>query len=144
MEKFHKYCLSVLLVIICSNISAHVNNGTLGSEDYKKLCEVYSKFLNSQNGKESREFCVRKKTIQYNAIHQKQNAADIAEIFSGLRHNSGFLKENFGLYGLENGKYDKILENFEKNSKTYSFAETEYFKSKVSKIRNKDYLEKVS
>jgi glycine betaine/choline ABC-type transport system substrate-binding protein len=143
MDKFHKYCLSVLLVIICSNISAQINNGTLGSDDYKKLCEVYSKFLNSQDCKESREFCVRKKTIQLNAIHQKQNAVDIAEIFSG-NHHSDSHKEKFGSNGFENGKYDKILENFEKNSKEYGFAEMEYFKSKVSKIRNKDYLEATS
>lgn len=143
MEKFHKYCLSVLLVIICSNISAQVNNGSLGSDDYKKLCEVYSKFLNSQDCKESHEFCVRKKTVQLNAIHQKHNAVDIVERLSGS-HHSDFHKGNFGLNGFENGKYDKILENFEKNSKQYEFAETEYFKSKVSKIRNKDYLEAIS
>lgn len=37
--------------------------------------------------------------------------------------------------------YNKALENFEKQSKAYDFAENIYFKSKVSKIRNKDYLD---
>ena len=37
--------------------------------------------------------------------------------------------------------HDKALENFEKQSKVYDFAENIYFKSKVSKIRNKDYLD---
>lgn len=41
----------------------------------------------------------------------------------------------------EQGRYDKALENFEKQSKEYDFAENIYFKSKVSKIRNKDYLD---
>ena len=41
----------------------------------------------------------------------------------------------------EIGKYDKALENFEKQSKNYDFAENIYFRSKVSKIRNKDYLD---
>ena len=37
--------------------------------------------------------------------------------------------------------HDKALENFEKQSKVYDFAENIYFKSKISKIRNKDYLD---
>ena len=37
--------------------------------------------------------------------------------------------------------HDKALENFEKQSRVYDFAENIYFKSKVSKIRNKDYLD---
>jgi hypothetical protein len=41
----------------------------------------------------------------------------------------------------ETEKYDKALENFEKQSKVYDFAENIYFRSKVSKIRNKDYLD---
>ena len=41
----------------------------------------------------------------------------------------------------ELSKYDKALENFEKQSKQNDFAENIYFKSKVAKIRNKDYLD---
>ena len=42
---------------------------------------------------------------------------------------------------LELKNHDKALENFEKQSKVYDFAENIYFKTKVSKIRNKDYLD---
>ena len=35
----------------------------------------------------------------------------------------------------------KNLENFEKQSKIYDFAENIFYKAKVSKIRNKDYLD---
>ena len=41
----------------------------------------------------------------------------------------------------ESKAHNKALENFEKQSKVYDFAENIYFKSKVSKIRNKDYLD---
>ena len=37
--------------------------------------------------------------------------------------------------------YYQSLENFEKQSKVYDFAENIYFRGKVSKIRNKDYLD---
>ena len=41
----------------------------------------------------------------------------------------------------ESRAHNKALENFEKQSKVYDFAENIYFKSKISKIRNKDYLD---
>jgi hypothetical protein len=46
MEKFQKYCLSVLLVIICSNISAQVINGSVENEDCRQLYEFYHQILN--------------------------------------------------------------------------------------------------
>ena len=57
-------------------------------------------------------------------------------------HNVGlFDYYQLGVTYFELGKYDKALENFEKQSKVYDFAENIYFRSKVSKIRNKDYLD---
>lgn len=73
----------------------------------------------------------------------KEKAAGIIERLLVTR---GYVKGLFDHYQLgvtyfELGRYDKALENFEKQSKEYDFAENIYFKSKVSKIRNKDYLD---
>ena len=59
-----------------------------------------------------------------------------------MKVNGGlFDHDQLGVTYFEQGRYDKALENFEKQSKEYDFAENIYFKSKVSKIRNKDYLD---
>ena len=73
MEKFHKYCLSVLLVIICSNISAQNTNDLAGNDDYKTLCELYSKFLSSGDSKEVPEFSLNKKITHFNTINQESD-----------------------------------------------------------------------
>nr|WP_315027442.1 hypothetical protein [uncultured Chryseobacterium sp.] len=70
----------------------------------------------------------------------------VAGIIERLIAARGSVKGMFNHYQpeatcLEQGKYDRTLENFEKHSKEYNFAENIYFKSKVSKIRNKDYLD---
>jgi len=83
------------------------------------------------------------KAVCYSALNQKDKAIQTLE---NLYNTKDF---HFGLYDhyqlgvtyFETGKYDKALENFEKQSKIYDFAENIYFKSKVSKIRNKDYLD---
>ena len=57
-------------------------------------------------------------------------------------HNIGLYDfYQLGVTYFELGKYDKALINFEKQSKQNDFAENIYFKSKVAKIRNKDYLD---
>lgn len=140
MEKLHKYCLSVLLVIICSNISAQSNSCSVENDTYNRLYEVYSQFLNSQHYKES-HFSERKNKIHYNAINQKQNAGDLIEITSNKYNDPGLYKLG---HLFENEKYNQVLENFERINKAYRLAGAFYFKSKVSKIRNKDYLDVIS
>jgi len=76
MDKLHKYCLSVLLVIICSNISAHTNNESVRSFDCKQFQEIYSQFLNCEF-EVSQEFCLNEKSTRNFAIHNKQNAVDL-------------------------------------------------------------------
>lgn len=83
------------------------------------------------------------KAMSYNALGQKEKAAGIIERLLATR---AYVKGMFDHYQLgaiyfELGRYDKALENFERESKAYDFAENTYFKSKVSKIRNKDYLD---
>ncbi|MDV7696506.1 hypothetical protein N6B72_06185 [Chryseobacterium soli] len=141
MEKFQKYCLSVLLVIIYNNISAQVNNGSIEIDDCKKLYEIYHKFLHTQGCDGTMDFAIQKINAEYTSIGQKQNATDaFAGSISEKRQNSG---HNFYLEtsGLPNGKHDKVLENFKRQSKEYRFAYHIELKSKVSKIRNKDYLD---
>ncbi|MNK18175.1 Tetratricopeptide repeat protein [compost metagenome] len=83
------------------------------------------------------------KALCYSAIGQKGKAISIIENqLSKKDHNVGLYDHyQLGVTYFETGKYDKALENFEKQSKVYDFAENIYFKSKVSKIRNKDYLD---
>ncbi|WP_114822065.1 tetratricopeptide repeat protein [Chryseobacterium sp. KLBC 52] len=83
------------------------------------------------------------RAMSYSALGQKEKAAGIIERLLATR---GYVKGMFDHYQLgvtyfELGRYDRALENFEKQSKEYDFAENIYFKSKVSKIRNKDYLD---
>lgn len=142
MEKLHKYCLSVLLVIICSNISAQISNGNIENGDCKQLYELYSQILN-HHCEVSQEFCVQESSKRNFAIHQKQNAIDlIGKIFSGKQQDRPYHDKN-GVGFSEKERHHLLLKNFEKSSKENLFAAILYFKSKVSKVRNKDYLENI-
>ncbi|PRB00212.1 hypothetical protein CQ046_19765 [Chryseobacterium sp. MYb7] len=110
-------------------------------QDLEGLKKYYPKDLGrSQNGDYSLDVV---RAMSYSALGQKVKAAGIIERLLTTR---GYVKGMFDHYQLgvtyfELGRYDKALENFEKQSKEYNFAENIYFKSKVSKIRNKDYLD---
>ncbi|WP_045501553.1 tetratricopeptide repeat protein [Chryseobacterium sp. StRB126] len=231
MEKFQRYYLSFLLLIVYTNTIAQVNCNAIEGEDCKKACELYNTASDLQGFKASQEgfdkaielcpdfssaymekavpylkngdFATWKilidkavaldpkkhlgyrgwckfqflrdykgaildleelkkyypedlgrsqngdynldvvKAMSYSALGQKEKATGIIERLLATR---GYVKGMFDHYQLgvtyfELGKYDKALENFEKQSKEYNFAENIYFKSKVSKIRNKDYLD---
>jgi tetratricopeptide (TPR) repeat protein len=83
------------------------------------------------------------KAICYSATSQKEKAISIIENQLAKKdHNVGLYDYyQLGVTYFETGKYDKALENFERQSKVYDFAENIYFRGKVSKIRNKDYLD---
>ncbi|OBW41356.1 hypothetical protein AB670_02333 [Chryseobacterium sp. MOF25P] len=143
MEKFHKYCLSVLLVIICSNISAQISNGTIRSEDCKQLYEIYNQFLNSKDSNALKNIFLNEKSRRKLSISGKHNAGDIlGDIFIKKSQNYSYPKIVIAFS--EKEKHCQILINFLKESKENVFAEVLYFKSKVSKIRNKDYLDLVA
>ncbi|SIP89806.1 hypothetical protein SAMN05880574_1026 [Chryseobacterium sp. RU37D] len=140
MEKFHKYCLSVLLVIICSNISAQISNESVDNEDCKQLYELYSRILN-YDCSTSPEFCIKKDSKCHLAIHSRQNAGDIiGKIFPG-KPEFNLFKNKEGAVFSQKQKHQQLLMNFEKNSEESVFAPILYFKTKVSKVRNKDYLD---
>ncbi|MBD3905963.1 hypothetical protein NAL32_15360 [Chryseobacterium sp. Ch-15] len=142
MEKFHKYCLSVLLVIICSNISAQISSGNLRSEDCKQLYEIYNQFLNSKDSNALEKIFLNEKSRRKLRISDKKNAVDLlGSIFSHKNQNYSYHKIDTSFF--EKEKHCQILINFLKESKENVFAEDLYFKSKVSKIRNKDYLDVV-
>jgi hypothetical protein len=143
MEKFHKYCLSVLLVIICSNISAQVSNGSIKSEDCKQLYDIYNRILGHEC-EGLQEFCLKDAPIRNFAIGHKQNAIDLIEkFFSGKQQNNSYKNKSEADFS-EKEKHNQLLKNFEKNSKESLFADILYFKTKVSKVRNKDYLSVIS
>jgi len=140
MEKLHKYCLSVLLVIICSNISAQISNGTLEGEDCRALHEIYNQLLH-QDGVASEELCLNQQVRQNSTIGQKQNAIDlIGRIFLSKHQNHPYKNKFSG--DLRHGeKYFCVLKNFETNQKNAAIAQNVYLKTRGSKVRNKDYLE---
>ncbi|WBV59153.1 hypothetical protein PFY12_08750 [Chryseobacterium camelliae] len=142
MEKFQKYCLSVLLVIICSNISAQTGNGSLENDDCR-LYEIYNQFLNHEC-EASEKLCVKEKPGSNFAIHQKQNAIDsIGKIFPEKGQHYSY-KNKTGAGFSEKEKHNLLLKNFEKSRKENLLADISYFKTKVTKVRNKDYLNLVS
>lgn len=141
MEKLHKYCLSVLLVIICSNIPAQATSGSFeNNDDCRQLYRLCSQILN-QNQEVSGGFCINKRSIRNFAIGHKENAVDlIGRSFPDQDQNS-FFKSKFGTDFGTNQKHLLFLYNYEKSSKDNLFAGILYFKTKVSKVRNKDYLD---
>ncbi len=139
MEKFHKYCLSVLLVIICSNISAQISNGNAECEDCKQLYELYHQILNHHDT-ESEKVYAEGNAGQNFGISQKQNAIDLIGKIFKERESRTFHKNTSGADFSQQEKHTLILKNFERKSKEHFFAQILYFKTKVSKVRNKDYL----
>lgn len=110
-------------------------------EDFNKLEKYRPGNLGySQNGNYNLYVA---KAICFSALNQKEKAVEILEnLFKTKYYNAGlFDYYQLGVTYFETGNHDKALENFEKQSKVYDFAENIYFKSKVSKIRNKDYLD---
>lgn len=141
MEKFQKYCLSVLLVIICGNISAQIINGSIEPNEYKKLCEIYTQLLNSQYSEAAYDTCVTEKTKFYHSIHHKQNVIGvIGKTVSAREYGKNDNNDNNAVFCFEGERHSLVLENFESNYKNAATG-TLYFKTKVSKIRNKDYLD---
>lgn len=140
MEKLHKYCLSVLLVIVCSNISAHTSNESVRNIDCKRFQEIYSQFLNCEF-KVLQKLCLNKKSTRNFAINNKQNAVDlIGNSILEKQQNNSYYKKSGGDFSSKE-KHHKILTNFEKQNKQNDFAEDIHIKSKVAKIRNKDDLD---
>lgn len=145
MEKFHKYCLSVLLVIICSNIPAQSTTCPTENNDYAQLCDVYKTILGIHCGEIGKEQYGPEKTNGFITIHQREKASEsFNRIFSIIRYKAGFQTDYPENILSENEQHDHILRNFENHSKHFGFAGIIYFKTKVSKIRNKDYLEDLS
>lgn len=140
MEKFHKYCLSVLLVIVCSNISAHPNNESIKNIDCKQFYEIYSQFLNYEF-EVSKEFYLKEKSIRNFTINHKQNAVDLFGNHILEKQQKNFYHKKSRADFSSKERHQNILTNFEKQNKHNDFAENIQFKSKVAKIRNKDDLD---
>lgn len=231
MEKFQKYYLSLLVLVIYSNLQAQVNCNSMQDENCKKACEKYNlaseyqgvfksqevfdeaielcpdfseiysekavpylkngdfvtwkklidkavkldpkkhlgyrgwckfQFLRDYKGALSDFETLEKyrpnnigysqngdynlyvaKAICYSALNQKEKGIDVLEhLFRQKDYHFGFYDYyQLGVTYFQIGQYDEALENFEKQSKIYDFAENIFFKAKVSKVRNKDYLE---
>ena len=109
--------------------------------DFEALEKIYPDNLGySQNGDYQLDIV---KGICYSALGNKNKAVQVIENqINKKNYNTGFYDYyQLGVTYFELENYDKALENFEKQKKVYDFAENIYFRAKVSKIRNKDYLD---
>jgi len=141
MEKLHKYCLSVLLVIICSNISAQIHSGNVGTEDCKELYKFYNQILD-QDCCGSQKYCTKRKLYFGHSVQQKKNALEL------LGKADFDNKYQYPLAAISYSKYynkqNGLLTTFLKAYHGHILTNDLYFKAKVSKIRNKDYLDKAA
>lgn len=140
MEKFQKYCLGVLLVIICSNVPAQASStGCFENEDCRQLYEWYQHILNPDCSI-SQKPCVKKEQKVYLAISRKQHAADLIGTVFCTKVQTHYYHDKAGAELFKKQKHSQALQDFEKSNKAYASNDILYFKAKVSKIRNKDYL----
>ncbi|WP_294249637.1 hypothetical protein [uncultured Chryseobacterium sp.] len=134
MEKFQKYCFGVLLVIIYSNISAQTGKEVLHQERCRVLYQFCSQILES--GIESQTSA---ETSNRSSCGYTEKADSAANILSAKKQ--GCIYKNKAEAFLPAGtEHALILKNFERKSREQRFARNLYFKTKVSKVRNKDYL----
>ena len=138
MEKLQKYCLSVILVIIYSNVSANMTTETAENIGCKKLYELYSKFL-SEDVEDSIVLSGLNTENKYFVLNHKYKAIDVF----GKKNQviQWKYKEDFTSDYSNHAKFDKTLANFDKQSKHSDFAINIYLKNKAAKIRNKDDLD---
>lgn len=88
MDKFQKYYLSLLLVVVYTNLAARVNCGSVENEDCKKTCEIfdqiseYQKLLVSQNDS---EFTFQNTLFTFKNPSESFSLKDKSETFDLLR-----------------------------------------------------------
>ena|SRR6218665_2430289 len=88
-----------------------------------------------QNEKNLSNYALILEDIQFDKHFEYQD-------FKNCDSEKNYQRKNFTQFVCFKSKaHNKALENFEKQSKVYDFAENIFFKNKVSKIRNKDYLD---
>lgn len=143
MEKFQKYCLSVLLVIISTNISAQVSNGTFKNDNCKQLQEFYSRILNSADINALEKARVNVNSRRKFSISYRENADGLLGDFL-FNTVQKYTCQNYENQLSESTKHNQLLKNFIKSNNRNLQTGNLYFKNKVSKIRNKDYLDTVS
>lgn len=137
MEKFHKYCLGVLLVIICTNVSSQFNVEITKNLQFRSICEFHEDevLLDDLLVNEANKLSPFKRL----SFREKASAIDL---FGGNSFQKSIFNcvENAELYELRSCflVHDNQLNN------ANVFDEFSYFKIKNSKVRNKDYLDKVA
>ena len=81
------------------------------------------------------------KQVRNLTIHDKGTAADlIGKIYFGKNCEHSYKNKLERVFSNKE-RHNQLLKNFEKNSIENIFTEILYFKTKVSKVRNKDDLE---
>lgn len=135
MEKFQKYCFGVLLVMIYSNISVQAGKEVLQHENCSEFYQLCSRILKS--GIESQASA---ETGHISSCGYKENKVSFTvNIFSAKKPGRVYNHKAETCFPVSE-EYTLVLKNFERTSKEQVFAPILYFKTKVSKVRNKDYL----
>lgn len=135
MEKFQKYCFGVLLVMIYSNISTQAGKEVL----HQERCRVFYQFCRQilESGIESQPSA---ETGNRSSCRYKEKKVSFAVPIFSVKKQGYIYKNKTGAFLPFSAKHTLILKNFEKKSRDQLFARNLYFKTKVSKVRNKDYL----
>lgn len=135
MEKFQKYCFGVLLVMIYSNISAQTGKEVL----HQERCRVFYQFCSQilESGVESQPSA---ETGNRSSCGYKEKKLSFAVHLFSAKKQGCIYKAKTGAFLPFSTKHTLILKNFDKKSREQLFARNLYFKTKVSKVRNKDYL----
>lgn len=115
-------------------------NGALADFDELEKLGLNINGYFSQNGDYNLEIV---KAICYSGLGQKERAISIIEKQLSTKDYKVGLYDYYhlGATYFDVRKYDQALENFERQSKYNDFAENIYYKSKIAKFRNKDYLD---
>lgn len=135
MEKFQKYCFGVLLVMIYSNISVQAGKEVLHYENCRDFYQLCSQILDSGITSQTSAG-----TGNISSSGYKENKICFAVNIFLAKKQGGVYKNKTEAFLPIGEKHTLILKNFEKQDKEIYFSQILYFKAKVSKVRNKDYL----
>jgi hypothetical protein len=135
MEKFQKYCFGVLLVMIYSNISVQAGKEVLLHQNCREFYQLCGQILESEG--ESQAFT---ETCDISPLGYKENKVSFTVNLFLAKKQSNVYKNRAEAFLPLREKHTLILKNYERKSKELLFAQILYFKTKVSKVRNKDYL----
>lgn len=118
MDKLQKYYISLLLVVVYTNMATQVSCIAEMGADSTITCEIFDSIVSTCSLKANDST----KESEYKTFTSASSKSFICVSESRIKHTN-------------------VLRNFERKYSVSCFEDAFDFKTKVSKIRNKDYLE---